>query len=64
MSFAYGDLAYINSNGTRSGFLMIMSELLLAGKNTVARLLVLIVSMGYGVVKFVNCVSKLLKANI
>eukprot|EP00051_Salpingoeca_urceolata_P005785 m.77283 g.77283 ORF g.77283 m.77283 type:complete len:623 (-) comp14540_c0_seq4:239-2107(-) len=51
MSVSFGDLDYINREGTRSQFLMVFSKLLLAGKNTLARLLVLVVSMGYGVVK-------------
>eukprot|EP00052_Salpingoeca_macrocollata_P006193 m.52116 g.52116 ORF g.52116 m.52116 type:complete len:511 (+) comp15300_c0_seq1:141-1673(+) len=51
MAFLYGDLEYLNVNGRRSHFLMILSCLLTATKNTLARLLVLVVSMGFGVVK-------------
>jgi hypothetical protein len=51
MAFAYGDLDYLNKHGERLGFLAVTAPLLLAVKNTVSRLLVLVVAMGYGVVK-------------
>ncbi len=54
MAFAYGDLEYVNRNGTRSTALMSLSELLLASKNTVSLLLILVVSMGFGVVKYLH----------
>lgn len=51
MAISYGDLDYLNRHGFRSRGLMIFSKLLFAAKNTLARLLVLVVSMGYGIVK-------------
>eukprot|EP00045_Choanoeca_perplexa_P007623 m.69989 g.69989 ORF g.69989 m.69989 type:complete len:575 (+) comp14147_c0_seq1:110-1834(+) len=51
MSVSYGDLDHLNKHGYRSKGLMIFAKLLFAGKNTLARLLVLVVSMGYGIVK-------------
>lgn len=51
MAFAFGNLDYINNHGHPLLFLTVMGELLLALKNTLARLLVLVVSMGFGVVK-------------
>lgn len=51
MAISYGDLEYLNTYGTRSTFWMVFANLLFASKNTLARLLVLIVSMGFGVVK-------------
>lgn len=41
----------MNKLGTRSSSLMVFAKLLFASKNTLARLLVLVVSMGFGVVK-------------
>lgn len=54
MAVSYGDLEHWNTSGTRSNFLMYFANLLTAGKNTMARLLVLVVSMGYGIVKSVQ----------
>eukprot|EP00912_Choanoflagellata_sp_UC4_P000121 UC4_evm1s77 len=53
MWISYADLEYGNSDkgkGYRSDSLMIAAKIFYASKNTVARLLVLIVSMGYGIV--------------
>ena len=51
MSFAFGDAEYYNNNGVRLKFLMVVAQLLLVAKNTLARLLILVVSMGFGVLK-------------
>eukprot|EP00730_Choanoeca_flexa_P000075 TRINITY_DN10033_c0_g1_i7.p1 TRINITY_DN10033_c0_g1~~TRINITY_DN10033_c0_g1_i7.p1 ORF type:complete len:572 (+),score=140.81 TRINITY_DN10033_c0_g1_i7:111-1826(+) len=51
MAVSYGDLDYVNTHGYRSYPLMIMAQVLYAAKHTLARLLVLVVSMGYGIVK-------------
>ncbi|EDQ92154.1 uncharacterized protein MONBRDRAFT_35943 [Monosiga brevicollis MX1] len=51
MSVSFGDLDHINKHGTRSHGVMIFAKLLFAAKNTAARLLALVVSMGYGIVK-------------
>ncbi len=51
MAVSFGDLEYLNKNGQRSQFLLVLAKILFSGKNTLARLLVLIVCMGYGVVK-------------
>ena len=51
MSITFGDFEYLHNNGRRSQFLMVLSQLLYAGKNTLAALLVLVVSMGVGTVK-------------
>eukprot|EP00036_Acanthoecidae_sp_10tr_P018349 CAMPEP_0206312618 /NCGR_PEP_ID=MMETSP0106_2-20121207/14086_1 /ASSEMBLY_ACC=CAM_ASM_000206 /TAXON_ID=81532 /ORGANISM="Acanthoeca-like sp., Strain 10tr" /LENGTH=527 /DNA_ID=CAMNT_0053743931 /DNA_START=20 /DNA_END=1603 /DNA_ORIENTATION=- len=50
-AFAYGDLDYLNAHGHRSHFLFVTAQVLHALKSTTARVLVLVVSMGYGVVK-------------
>ena len=47
----FGDLDYLNTRGTRSHFLFVTAQVLHALKSTAARVLVLVVSMGYGVVK-------------
>lgn len=51
MAISFGDLEYLNNHGERSQFLLVLAKLLFAGKNTFARLLVLVVCMGYGTVK-------------
>lgn len=51
MAFAFGNLDYLNERGVTLGFLTVVAELLLALKDTLARLLILVVSMGFGVVK-------------
>ena len=51
MAVSYGDLYYLNDVGLRSQSLMVSSKIIYSAKNTLARLLVLIVSMGYGVVR-------------
>lgn len=51
MAFAYGNLDWLNSHGTTSTFLFVVTQLLHAAKQTTARIMVLVVSMGYGVVK-------------
>ena len=51
MAFAYGNLDWINSHGSTSTFLFVVTQLLHAAKSTTARIMVLVVSMGYGVVK-------------
>eukprot|EP00041_Stephanoeca_diplocostata_P016232 m.319164 g.319164 ORF g.319164 m.319164 type:complete len:572 (-) comp20298_c0_seq2:277-1992(-) len=50
-AFAYGNLDYMNKHGSRSAFLFYTTQILHALKSTVARILVLVVAMGYGVVK-------------
>jgi hypothetical protein len=51
MALRYFDFAQFNRFGTRGGGLMFMSSILHTCKQTVSRLLVLVVSMGFGIVK-------------
>lgn len=51
MALTYGKYDYFNRHGVNSGFLEFGVAVLYAARGTVARLLVLVVSMGYGVVK-------------
>jgi len=51
MALRYYDFAQFNQNGTRGAGLMVMSSIMHTLKQTVSRLLVLVVSMGFGIVK-------------
>jgi len=51
MAVSYADLYSLNNHGLRSQSLMIASKIIYSSKNTLARLLVLVVAMGYGVVR-------------
>eukprot|EP01147_Barroeca_monosierra_P011009 gene11009-3081_t len=51
MSIRFGDYDHIQRQGTRSTGLMVFSVLLSAIKQTLFRLLLLVISMGYGIVK-------------
>lgn len=51
MAVSYADLYSLNQHGERSQSLMVASKIIYSSKNTLARLLVLIVAMGYGVVR-------------
>lgn len=51
MAVSYGDLEYFNKHGERNRGLLVFAKLLYAGKNTLARIMILVVSMGYGIVK-------------
>jgi len=51
MALRYYDFAQFNINGTRGTGLMLSSSVLHTVKQTVSRLLVLVVSMGFGIVK-------------
>lgn len=44
--------------------LLIFAELVSALKRTLARLLVIIVSLGYGIVKYVSCISYIFASSI
>ena len=51
MALRYYDFAQFNRSGTRGFALMMMSSIMHTLKQTVSRLLVLVVSMGFGIVK-------------
>lgn len=51
MAVTYAKFDYFNDHGFNSSGLLFFSAILYAAKGTVSRLLVLVVSMGYGVVK-------------
>ena len=63
MALSFGDLDYINNFGRRMGFLMVTAQVLLSLKNTVARLLILVVSMGFGVLKYVHAKTSMREAD-
>ncbi|KXS13874.1 hypothetical protein M427DRAFT_58131 [Gonapodya prolifera JEL478] len=50
-SFTYGFYDYYNNHGSPSNFLLVLVVVLSAGRNTVSLFILLIVSLGFGVVK-------------
>ena len=53
MALSFGDLEYLNNHGTRSSSLIVLTQLSVASRKTLSRLLLLITSLGYGIVKYV-----------
>ena len=51
MFTCYVDLDYLNRTGFRSINLMVLSKTIYAAKNTLSRILVIMVCLGYGIVK-------------